>query len=173
MRRASQLAARRLFPMPWQESLRERAAAAVSAVPVDRYLVTGRALLKWSAIARFKPLKARVLVIAAENDFTPLEEKRALAVQLGADFMMVRGSRHGTPFDSVRATNGALLAFLDDQPLPPAERCSYDEAVHCEPLPFVGSIAEEHAVGLRAKRALRGASRHPPRRLVDSGVHAT
>ncbi len=144
MRRASRLAARRLFPMPWQDSLRERAAAAVSAVPAARYLRTGRALLKWSAIERLRRLKAKALVIAAENDFTPLEEKRALAAQLGADFMMVRGSRHGTPFDSVRATNGALLAFLNDQPLPPAERWIYDEAEDCGPLPFAGSIAEEH-----------------------------
>jgi pimeloyl-ACP methyl ester carboxylesterase len=153
MRRASRLAARRLFPMPWQDSLRERAAAAVSAVPAARYLGTGRALLKWSAMERLKGLKVQALVIAAENDFTPLEEKQALAAQLGAAFMMVRGSRHGTPFDSVQATNGALLAFLNDQPLPPAERWMYDEAEDCGPLPFAGSIAEEHAVSL-AKRAL-------------------
>jgi hypothetical protein len=44
----------------------------------------------------------------------------------------------------VRATNGALLAFLNDQPLPPAERWIYDEAEDCGPLPFAGSIAEEH-----------------------------
>jgi pimeloyl-ACP methyl ester carboxylesterase len=154
MRRASRLAARRLFPMPWQESLRERAAAAVSAVPAARYLGTGRALLKWSAIGRLELLKARALVIAAENDFTPLEEKRALASRLGAEFVMVQGSRHGTPFDSVRATNEALLAFLCDQPLPPAERRRYDEA-YGGPLPFAGSIVEEHAFSL-GTRALRG-----------------
>jgi 3-oxoadipate enol-lactonase len=163
MRYASRLAARRLFPMPWQESLRERATAAVSAVPAARYLGTGRALLRWSAIERLERLKAKALVIAAENDFTPLEEKRALAARLGADFMLVRGSRHGTPFDSVRATNEALLAFLNDQPLPPADRWIYDEAEHCGPLPFAGSIAEEHAVSL-AKRALHGGTsvRFPP-----------
>jgi len=162
MRYASRLAARRLFPMPWQESLRERATAAVSAVPAARYLGTGRALLRWSAIERLERLKAKALVIAAENDFTPLEEKRALAARLGADFMWVRGSRHGTPFDSVRATNEALLAFLNDQPLPPADRWIYDEAEHRGPLPFAGTIAEEHAISL-AKRALHGTSmRFPP-----------
>jgi len=165
MRRAARLAARRLFPMPWQESLRERAATAVSAVPAARYLRTGRALLQWSALERLEALEAKVLVIAAENDFTPLEEKRLLAARLGADFIMVRGSRHGTPFDSVRATNEALLAFLSDQPLPPAERWSYDEAEHCGELPFAGSIAEEHAFSL-AKRALRGSALQPPTRLA-------
>jgi pimeloyl-ACP methyl ester carboxylesterase len=165
MRYAARLAARRLFPMPWQESLRERAAAAVSAVPAAHYLETGRALLRWSATERLEHLKAKALVIAAENDFTPLEEKRALAARLGAEFMMVQGSRHGTPFDSVRATNEALLAFLHDQPLPPAERRRYDEAEHCGPLPFAGSIAEEHAFSL-AKRALRSGALHSPPGLV-------
>jgi 3-oxoadipate enol-lactonase len=153
-RHAARRAARRLFPMPWQGSLRERAAAAVSAAPAARYLGTGRALLKWSAVELLERLKAKALVIAAENDFTPLEEKRALALRLGAEFMMIRGSRHSTPFDSVRATNEALRSFLNDQPLPPAERWIYDDAAHCGPLPFAGSIAEEHAFSL-AKRARR------------------
>src|SRR6202012_2130198 len=119
-----------------------RAAAAVSAVPAARYLGTGRALLKWSAIERLQDLRAKALIIAAENDFTPLEDKRVLAARLGADFMGVRGSRDGTPFDSVAATNEALLAFLNDQPLPPGDRWRYDEGEHCGPLPFAGSIAE-------------------------------
>ncbi len=77
-------------------SLRERAAAVVSAVPASNYLLTGRALLRWSAIDRLHRLRSKALVIAAENDFTPLEEKRVLAERLGADFVVVRGSRHGT-----------------------------------------------------------------------------
>ena len=156
MRRAARLAAKRLFPMPWQEFLRERAAAAVSAVPAYNYLSTGCALLRWSAIERLDRLTAKVLIIAGENDFTPLEEKRVLASRLGADFVMVRGSRHGTPFDAVRATNAALLSLLSDEPLPPAEWI-YDEAEHCGPLPFAGTLAEEHAVSL-AKRAFADAS---------------
>jgi hypothetical protein len=110
-------------------------------------------LLRWSATERLDRLRAKALIIAAENDFTPLEEKRALATRVGADFVMVRGSRHGTPFDAVRATNAALLSFLSDEPLPPSERWIYDEAEHCGPLPFAGTLAEEHAVSL-AKRAL-------------------
>jgi pimeloyl-ACP methyl ester carboxylesterase len=149
MPRAARLGANRLFPMPWQHSLRERAVAAFSAVPVTHYLDTGRALLRWSAIGRLNRLKARALMIAAENDFTPLAEKRALAAHIGAQLLVVRGSRHGTPFDSVRATNAALLAMLNDQPLPPAERWICDPAGHCGPLPFAGTIAEEHAFGLR------------------------
>ncbi|HMK87765.1 MAG TPA: alpha/beta hydrolase [Steroidobacteraceae bacterium] len=146
MRRAARLAAKRLFPMPWQRSLRERAIAVVGAVPASRYLLTAVALLRWTAIDRLDRLKTRSLVIAAENDFTPVEEKRALAARLGADFVLVRGSRHGTPFDAVRATNAGLLALLTDQPVAPAERWTCDETAHLDQLPLAGSIAEEHAL---------------------------
>jgi 3-oxoadipate enol-lactonase len=143
MHRAARLAARRLFPMPWQCSLREHAAAVVSAVPASNYILTGRALLRWTATERLDRLRAKALVIAAENDFTPLEEKRLLAARLGADLIVVRGSRHGTPFDAVRATNASLLALLTDRPPPPAERWICDPQSH--ELRFVGSLAEEHA----------------------------
>jgi 3-oxoadipate enol-lactonase len=148
MRRASRLAAKRLFPLPWQRMLRERAAAVVSAVPPDDYLLMGRALLRWSAVDRLHRLKAKALVIAAEHDFMPLDEKRLLAARLAADFILVRGSRHGTPFDAVRATNAALIALLMDQPMPAPERLRLDEADHTQQFPFAGSIAEEHALSL-------------------------
>ena len=147
MRRASRLAARRLFPMPWQRTLRDRAEEVVAAVPADTYLLTGRAMLRWTAIDRLHRLKAKTLIVAAEHDFTPLEEKRRLALQLGADFLVVRGSRHGTPFDAVQATNAALLALLKDQPMPAAE-LRIDEAAQLDFMPVAGSLAEEHALSL-------------------------
>jgi len=146
MRRAARLAAKRLFPMPWQRNLRERATAVVSAVPVRTYLATARALIGWTAIDRLDRISSKTLVIAAENDFTPLDEKRALAARLGAQFVMVHGSRHGTPFDAVKATNASLLALLTDQPLPPAEHRTRDEAAQWDPLSLTGSLAEEHAM---------------------------
>jgi 3-oxoadipate enol-lactonase len=143
MRRAAGLAAKRLFPMPWQRRLRERAAAVVSAVPWNNYLLTGRALISWTGVGRLHLVKSKTLVIAAENDFMPLAEKRALAAQLGAEFIVVRGSRHCTPFDAVRATNAALSAFIDDRPLPPPGRWMCDRSARA--LRFPGSLAEEHA----------------------------
>jgi 3-oxoadipate enol-lactonase len=166
MRRASQLAARRLFPMPWQSSLRERAVATVSAVPATNYLGTGRALLRWSALERLHQCKSKALIIAAEHDFTPTEEKRRLAQQLGAQFVLVRGSRHGTPFDAVRATNASLLALLEDAALPPEQHWVCDEAIQCAPLKFAGSLAEEHAFSAAA-----GLLKSPP--FIDRRAAAT
>ena len=59
--------------------------------------------------------------------------------------MVVRGSRHGTPFDSVEVTNASLLALLTDQPLPPRARWVRDTPASAQALSLAGSIAEEHA----------------------------
>jgi pimeloyl-ACP methyl ester carboxylesterase len=150
MRRAAWLLALRLFPEPWQRAIRARAAAVVGAVPASSYLGMGLALARWAIIDRLDNVTSRILMIAAEHDFTPLAEKRALATQLKADFVVVRGSRHGTPFDSVEATNASLLALLTDQPLPPRARWVRDSPMRARALSLAGSIAEEHAMGGRS-----------------------
>ena len=145
MRRAAWLLALRLFPEPWQRAIRLHAAAAVGAVPASTYLGLGLALAHWAIIDRLDRLKSRILFIAAEHDFTPLAEKRELAARLKADIVVVRGSRHGTPFDSVEATNASLLALLTDQPLPPPARWVRDSPTRAQALSLSGSIADEHA----------------------------
>lgn len=147
MRRAAWLLALRLFPEPWQRAIRERAAAVVGAVPASSYLGMGLALARWAIINRLDRLTSRILLIAAEKDFTPLTEKRALAAKLKADIVVVRGSRHGTPFDSIEVTNASLLALLTDQPMPPRSRWVRDSPTRAQTLSLAGSIAEEHATG--------------------------
>jgi 3-oxoadipate enol-lactonase len=126
MRRMAWLIAARLFPRPWQRSLFQQAAAVVGAVPVSSYLGMARALERWTSIDRLDRLRSKILILAAEHDYTPLAEKRALAAMLRADIVVVRGSRHGTPFDSSATTNACLLALLTDQQPPPPERCLCD-----------------------------------------------
>jgi 3-oxoadipate enol-lactonase len=146
MPRAAGLFAGRLFPEPWQRAMREHAARVLGLVPADSYLATGFALARWAILDRIHRLKSRVLLIAAENDFTPLAEKRELASRLNAELVVVRGSRHGTPFDSVEVTNACLLALLADQPLPPPTRWVRDTPDRARALTLANSIAEEHAV---------------------------
>ncbi len=128
MRNMARLSARRLFPMPWQSMLRQLAIDSVSATRPRDYFLIARAMVRWTALDRLHRLRSRALVIAAENDFTAIAEKHELALRLGADFMVMRGSRHATPFDAVTATNDALRALLMDQPLPPSEHWHRDSA---------------------------------------------
>jgi pimeloyl-ACP methyl ester carboxylesterase len=77
-------------------------------------------------------------VIAAEFDYPPPLQKREI---------VIRGSRHGTPFDSVEATNTSLTAWLASEPLPSGDQRHCDLPRPSKPLTFIGSLAEQHALG--------------------------
>jgi pimeloyl-ACP methyl ester carboxylesterase len=147
MRMTGRLCAARMFPHPWQRPVRERAAAVIGAVAPASYLGIMHALERWDATGRLDRLQSRTWLIGAEFDYTPLTQKRTLADRLRARLIVVRGSRHGTPFDAPTITNALLAAVLGDRPLPAEElwRCDTAEAVR--PLDFAGSLAAQHAQG--------------------------
>lgn len=145
MRRVARLVAARVFPDPWQEPMRKRASSVIGVAPASSYLGMCKALERWCAADRLGELRSRTLIVAAEHDYTPLAEKRALAARLAAPIMVIRGSRHGTPFDSIDVTNAGLLALLTDQALPPMEHWCRDVPSRSPAAPPPGSVAEEHA----------------------------
>jgi 3-oxoadipate enol-lactonase len=149
MRLTAKLAAGRLFPKAWQRPLRERAIEVISRAAATTYMGMGRALERWSAVDRLDRLKAKALIIAAEHDYTPLAEKVAMAQSIGAQIAVVRGSRHGTPFDAIEATNGCLLAFFTDRPLSAARRWACDGAPRSRRLARIARFVEEQAALLR------------------------
>ena len=66
-------------------------------------------------------------MLAGEHDYTPLAEKRRYANQFGARILVVAGSRHGTPFDSIGACNAVALAFFRGEPLPDSATLAIDD----------------------------------------------
>lgn len=124
--RLSTKVAQRLFPQPHQAPLRARVIEVLARVPRRPYLASAFALARWCALDRLHRLRAPLLMLAGEHDYTPLTEKQAYAKRLGAQFAVVRGSRHGTPFDSIAACNACAVAFFDGQPLPAAEALLID-----------------------------------------------
>ncbi len=126
--RAAKMVAARLFPLPHQAPMRARVADVVGASPVRPYLATARALAVWCAAERVETLRVPTLMIAGEFDYTPLAEKSMWSQRLRASLAVVRGSRHGTPFDATAATNACLVAFLGGRPLPGNEVLLADSA---------------------------------------------
>lgn len=115
LRRAAGLIAKRLFPRPDQAPKRQRVIDVVGANPKSAYLATTRALIGWSALARLATLRCRTLIVSAEYDYTPLPEKRAEALLFPqVEFVVIPGSRHGTPFDATERFNDCVLTFLDE-----------------------------------------------------------
>lgn len=113
LRRTAGLIAKRLFPHEEQEAKRQRVIDVVGANSPQVYLATMRALIGWHALDRLGSLNARTLIIAAEHDYTPLEDKREeLLLFPNAEFIVIEGSRHGTPFDATERFNHVVLEFL-------------------------------------------------------------
>jgi 3-oxoadipate enol-lactonase len=147
------LIAARLFPDPAQAPMRARAAAVIGAVPAKTYLDMAHALERWSAVERLDTLTSRTLLIAAEYDYTPLAEKRALAARIGAAFVVVRDSRHGTPFDAIAITNASLHSHLTDRPLPLPDAWVRDDPARGLAVSLANSLADEHAAAAAAASA--------------------
>jgi 3-oxoadipate enol-lactonase len=114
--RTARLVARRLFPHAHQAAMRARVTEVVGGSRVEPYLRCARALADWCAAERLDALRAPTLMIAGEFDYTALAEKRAWASRMAAELVVVEGSRHGTPFDAIAATNACLLRFLAGAP---------------------------------------------------------
>jgi pimeloyl-ACP methyl ester carboxylesterase len=115
LRRTAKLIANRLFPHEDQAPKRQRVVDVVGANPKAAYMATIHALIGWSALERIHAITCPVLILAAEFDYTPLADKRAEAARFAhAQFLVLEGSRHGTPFDATERFNASVLEFLLD-----------------------------------------------------------
>ena len=116
LRRTARLIANRLFPHEDQAPKRQRVVDVVGANPKEAYLASIHALIGWSALERLHAIACPVLILAAEFDYTPLADKRAEAAHFPqVEFVVVAGSRHGTPFDAIETFNACVLEFLADE----------------------------------------------------------
>lgn len=117
LKRVSKAVGARLFPDPHQDAMRQRVIDVVSGLPLKPYLNAARALAGWCALKRLRALQKPLplLMLAAENDYTPLAEKQLWAAHIGAPIKVVHGSRHGTPFDSILACNHVIAQYFSGE----------------------------------------------------------
>ena len=126
--RTASMIAKRLFPHPHQAPMQRRVVEVVGANAPAAYLRSVRALMNWCARERLDELESPTLLIAAEHDYTELDEKRDWARRLRATLAVISGSRHGTPFDAIASTNACLLSFQQERQLPAADSLRMDLA---------------------------------------------
>ncbi|HTI94893.1 MAG TPA: alpha/beta hydrolase [Rudaea sp.] len=116
LRRTATLIANRLFPHEDQAPKRQRVIDVVGANPKAAYLSTIHALVGWSALERIRAIACPVLILAAEFDYTSLVDKRSEAAHFPQmEFVVIEGSRHGTPFDATEEFNARVLEFLANE----------------------------------------------------------
>jgi 3-oxoadipate enol-lactonase len=113
LKRTARLIAKRLFPHDDQAPKRQRVIDVLGANPKPAYLATINALIGWSALERLSEVTCETLIIAAEHDYTSLDEKLVEASLFPkATLVVVSNSRHGTPFDAIEKFNTHVIEFL-------------------------------------------------------------
>lgn len=104
---------RKLFPRPEQRELAKRFAAQLERMPKSQYLASLDALYRWDLELDYGAFKVPTLVLAADNDYTPVQLKRDFAMKLPHGRLeVIADSRHASPLDQAERVNASLLAFL-------------------------------------------------------------
>ncbi len=114
MRKMGQVLARRLFPRPEQEAIRRDFIERWAENDKNAYLASWKALVGWSVAAHLGKMNIPALVIAADQDYTPVEHKKAWVAQMPrAELVVIADSHHATPVDQPDKFNQALARFLE------------------------------------------------------------
>lgn len=104
---------RKLFPEPAQQPLVERFAAQMAGMDKRAYLAALDAIFHWQIQLQPAVLSMPLLMIAADQDYTPVVSKQAFATRfLHCQFELVAHSRHATPLDQAQCVNTLLQSFL-------------------------------------------------------------
>jgi pimeloyl-ACP methyl ester carboxylesterase len=114
MRKMGQVLGGRLFPKPEHEELRRLFEERWAENDPRAYMETGRALVGWSVIDQLGDIDIPTLVLAADQDYTPVSEKESfVSLMPQAELVVINDCRHALPVERPNSFNRALKAFLD------------------------------------------------------------
>lgn len=126
MRRVGQLLAQRLFVKPDQEDLRRKFIERWSTNDKQAYLWAVDAIMGWSIQDRLDRITAPTLLLASDDDYTPVAAKNRLTAQLpNAILRVFENARHALPVEHPEPFNAAVAEFLsevDGEPHEPESR---------------------------------------------------
>ena len=110
------MVSKRLFPDPALEAVRRGFEERFALNQREPYLGSLRALIGWSVSNRLGEIRCPVLVVTADQDYTPVALKEAYVAQLrDARLKVVPDSHHALPMERPAAFNEALGEFLGEQ----------------------------------------------------------
>jgi pimeloyl-ACP methyl ester carboxylesterase len=116
LRKLAEIGSKRLFPKPEHEALRRMLIERWAENDKRAYLDSLRAVPGWSVADRIGSIRCPTLVIAAEEDYTPVSLKEAYVAKMpNAQLVVIRDSRHATTVERPEQFNEALLAFLSSR----------------------------------------------------------
>jgi pimeloyl-ACP methyl ester carboxylesterase len=102
-----------MFPEDEQEELRNAFFERASKNPVDAYYNSFITLMDWGIGEKIKNIDVPTLVIASDNDYTPVSLKENYTQKMkNARLEVVRNSRHGVTMDQPEDFNRIILNFI-------------------------------------------------------------
>lgn len=126
MERTTRFVAKRLFPEPHQRHLRKRMLERHGQNEKNAYLAALHALKGWSVAEWVAGIHVPTLVVAAENDYTPIAEKKLFVERMpNAKLQVIPNSRHATHFDQSEIFNRMVVEFLLENLMEQPRRKSY------------------------------------------------
>ena len=115
MRKMGEVLSKRLLPKPEQEELRRTFIERWAENDVRAYVDAMRAIVGWSVTEHLDSIRCPTLVIAADEDYTPVALKETYVAKMPrAKLVVIHNSRHATPVDQPEQFNQALMAFLSE-----------------------------------------------------------
>jgi pimeloyl-ACP methyl ester carboxylesterase len=113
MHKMGEVLSKVLLPLPDQAKLRETFVQRWSRNNPGAYLRALRALIGWTVSARLGAIRCPTLILAADQDYTPVAYKQFyMAAIPGARLVVVPDARHMLPVERPDQYNDAVMEFL-------------------------------------------------------------
>lgn len=113
MRKMGAVLSGRLFPKPEQGELRKIFVERWAENDPRAYRDAMSALVGWSVSEHLEKIACPVLVVAADEDYTPVEVKATYVKRLQrGELVVIADSRHATPVEQPDEFNKVVMAFL-------------------------------------------------------------
>ena len=104
-----------LFPEEGQSKLRNAFYERVKSNSVRSYFNSFITLMEWGIAEKIKDIKAPALVIASDQDYTPVSLKEAYSQKMeNSKVKVIDYSRHGITMDQPNQFNSVVLNFLNN-----------------------------------------------------------
>lgn len=106
---------KRLFPYPEQAELRELFVQRWAENDKRAYRNSLRAIVNWDVEAYLDTIRCPVLVVASDQDYMPLDEKKAYTAEIpNANLIVIEDARHAVTAERPKEFNAVLMKFLAD-----------------------------------------------------------
>lgn len=113
MERLGKLIGRGLFPKPSQQALYDEFVSNMKRNDRKAYVHSLKSFLGWDVSDRLQCLTMPVLVVSADQDYTPVSDKKQYCQKItNCLLQVITDSRHATPLDQPDALNQVMEHFL-------------------------------------------------------------